>query len=275
MLESNLSVEEWKAQKQEQRSAVIKEQQAALEAALSSGQALTEYLVGRGRLGCHITSGNAALILKRLPKARAVMSFEDWSQYGRRVNKGAVGIPQLVRRHGYYSTIKCYDISQTYGNKPYPIPDIQPEQIPIAIDVLREISLVPVVLNEDENQAPGYSPQKDTIYYPSSYSLEDVLRDLPSQIIVSAIHNTLPDKFDEEYMKLSGLAVSVELCGRFGIEPPRNAAELLGKLRAHIPNGEERRELEDIREFSITLGDSVCKAVNLQRGAPESPQMER
>ena len=275
MFDNTMSAEQWKEQKQAERNDAFKAQQSAMEEVLSSGQSLTAYLLGRGRLGSHITSGNAAVVLKQVPQARAVLSFEDWSRYGRRVNKGAVGIPQLVRRNGYYAVEKQFDVSQTYGNKPYSTPTILPEQIPAAIHVLREISLVPVVLNADPNLAPGYAPQEDTIFYPSVSPLEEVLRNLPSQIVESAIQNLIPDHVETEYAKLMGLAVSVELCGRFGLEPPRHAEEQLGNLRAHIPEGEERRALEDIREFSNALADPVCRAISLQRGAPESPNMER
>lgn len=136
-------------------------------------------------------------------------------------------------------------------------------------------SLVPVVLNADPNLVPGYAPQEDTIFYPSTYPLEEVLRDLPSQIVVSAIQNLIPDHVESEYAKLIGLAVSVELCGRFGLEPPRHAEERLGNFRAHIPEGKDRRALEDIREFSNAMGDSVCRAVSLQRGASEPSKLER
>lgn len=275
MFDNTMSVEQWKEQKQAERNDAFKAQQSGMEEVLSSGKALTEYLVGRGRLGSHITSGNAAIVLKQVPQARAVLSFEDWSRYGRRVNKGAVGIPQLVRLNGYYAVEKQFDVSQTYGNKPYPTPTIPPEQIPAAIDVLREISLVPVVLNADPNLAPGNAPQEDAIFYPSAYPWEEVLRNLPSQIVASAIQNLIPDHVESEYAKLMGLAVSVELCGRFGLEPPRHAEEQLGNFRAHIPEGEERRALEDIREFSNALADPVCRAISLQRGAPEPSKLER
>lgn len=275
MFDNTMSVEQWKEQKQTERNDAFKAQQSAMEEVLSSGQSLTAYLLGRGRLGSHITSGNAAIVLKQVPQARAVLSFEDWSRYGRRVNKGAVGIPQLVRRNGYYAVEKQFDVSQTYGNKPYPTPTIPPEQIPAAIDVLREISLFPVVLNADPNLTPGYVPQEDTIFYPSASPLEEVLRNLPSQIVVSAIQNLIPDHVESEYAKRMGLAVSVELCGRFGLEPPRHAEEQLGNFRAHIPEGEERRALEDIREFSNALADPVCRVIGLQRGAPEPSKLER
>ena len=35
--------------------------------------------------------------------------------------------------------------------------------------------------------------------------------------------------------------------------------------RAHIPAGEERRALEEVREMAKVFGDTVCKELDLQR----------
>ena len=39
----------------------------------------------------------------------------------------------------------------------------------------------------------------------------------------------------------------------------------LNGLRAHIPAGEERRALEEVREMANVFGDTVCKELDLQR----------
>ena len=36
-------------------------------------------------------------------------------------------------------------------------------------------------------------------------------------------------------------------------------------MRAHIPAGEERRALEEVREMAKVFGDTVCKELDLQR----------
>lgn len=73
--------------------------------------------------------------------------------------------------------------------------------------------------------------------------------------------------FDDFVGKLHqmALAVSVEVCGRLGISPPADAADRLNGLRAHIPAGEERRALEEVREMAKVFGDTVCKELDLQR----------
>ena len=97
MYEQRLPIKEWKAKKQAELKETIAAQKSALQEVVQDGQRLADYLYGRGRLGSHITSGNAALVLQTLPQARAVLTARDWDKFGRRVNKGAKGIPQLVR----------------------------------------------------------------------------------------------------------------------------------------------------------------------------------
>lgn len=41
-----------------------------------------------------------------------------------------------MRVNGYYNVGSIFDVSMTYGNKPYPIPEIKPEQMDKAIKEL-------------------------------------------------------------------------------------------------------------------------------------------
>ena len=69
------------------------------------------------------------------------------------------------------------------------------------------------------------------------------------------------------------MAVSVEFCGRFSLPMPDTAASTLDGMDTHIPPGEERKALEEIRELSVTIGDTVEKALGLQRGL-SAPQRD-
>lgn len=143
-----MNIEDWKAKKKNDRDAVLADQKQALQEVLQDGTHLTAYLLGRGRLGSGITSGNAALVLKACPQATAVMSFDGWNQFGRRVSKGAVGISQLVRSGGYFTVGKVYDRSATYGNKPCPTVELQGDQLGKAIPVLSALSPVDVQFDD-------------------------------------------------------------------------------------------------------------------------------
>ena len=144
---------------------------------MQDGQRLADYLYGRGRLGSHITSGNAALVLQTLPQARAVLTAKDWDKFGRRVNKGAKGIPQLVRVNGYYNVGSIFDVSMTYGNKPYPIPEIKPEQMDKAIKELERLSPVNIIFQNEG--VVGYDAEQHAIVFPTAMPQREVLARLP------------------------------------------------------------------------------------------------
>ena len=80
MYEQRLPIEEWKAKKQAELKETIAAQRSALQEVVQDGQRLADYLYGRGRLGSHITSGNAALVLQTLPQARAVLTAKEASR---------------------------------------------------------------------------------------------------------------------------------------------------------------------------------------------------
>ena len=273
MYDTDFNIEEWKAKKQEERQAAFSAQEEAMQAIFESGQTLMDYFYGRGRLGSHITAGNAAVILKTLPLAKAVMSLEEWNKYGRRVSKGAEGIPQIARSNGYFTAVKVFDLSQTYGNKPYPIATVETkEQMEKAINVLVEISPISVVMKPDCHDI-HYNSETDEITLPTDRPPEEVLQRLPAQIVLATAEHSYEGISDNPYVQQTAAAVSVEVCGRLGLPAPSDAADMLAGMKEHIPDGEERKALEKVREIAVTLGDTVCKRLKLERGQP-SPQRE-
>lgn len=177
MYEQRLPIEEWKAKKQAELKETIAAQKSALQEVVQDGQRLADYLYGRGRLGSHITSGNAALVLQTLPQAWAVLTAKGWDQFGRRVNKGAKGIPQLVRVNGYYNVNSIFDVSMTYGNKPYPILEIKPELMDKAIKELERLSPVNIVYQNEG--VVGYDAEQRALVFPPAMLKQEVLARLP------------------------------------------------------------------------------------------------
>ena len=237
----------------------------------AGGQTLANYFYQRGRLGSHITAGNTALILRANPLACAVMSADDWSKYGRRVSKGCTGIAQIVRSNGYYAVAKVFDVSQTYGNKPYPIPEIKPEQMEKAIKELERLSPVNIIFQNEG--VVGYDAEQHAIVFPTAMPQCEVLARLPAEIVIATAEQHTPGISQAPYLRKTAMAVSVEFCGRFSLPMPDTAAATLDGMDTHIPPGEERKTLEEIRELSVTIGDTVEKALGLQRGQ-SAPQRD-
>ena len=190
MYEQRLPIEEWKAKKQAELKETIAAQKSVLQEVVQDGQRLADYLYGRGRLGSHITSGNAALVLQTLPQARAVLTAKAWDKFGRRVNKGAKGIPQLVRVNGYYNVGSIFDVSMTYGNKPYPIPEIKPEQMDKAIKELERLSPVNIIFQNEG--VVGYDAEQHAIVFPTAMPQREVLARLPAEIVIATAEQHTP-----------------------------------------------------------------------------------
>lgn len=236
MYEQRLPIEEWKAKKQAELKETIAAQRSALQEVVQDGQRLADYLYGRGRLGSHITSGNAALVLQTLPQARVVLTSRDWDKFGRRVNKGAKGIPQLVRVNGYYNVGSIFDVSMTYGNKPYPIPEIKPEQMDKAIKELERLSPVNIIFQNEG--VVGYDAEQHAIVFPTAMPQREVLARLPAEIVIATAEQHTPGISQAPYLRKTAMAVSVEFCGRFSLPMPDTAAATLDGMDTHIPPGE-------------------------------------
>ena len=180
-------------------------------------------------------------------------------------------IPQLVRVNGYYNVGSIFDVSMTYGNKPYPIPEIKPEQMDKAIKELERLSPVNIIFQNEG--VVGYDAEQHAIVFPTAMPQCEVLARLPAEIVIATAEQHTPGISQAPYLRKTAMAVSVEFCGRFSLPMPDTAAATLDGMDTHIPPDEERKTLEEIRELSVTIGDTVEKALGLQRGQ-SAPQRD-
>ena len=109
--------------------------------------------------------------------------------------------------------------------------------------------------------------------FPTAMPQREVLARLPAEIIIATAEQHTPGISQAPYLRKTAIAVSVEFCGRFALPMPDTAAAMLDKMDTHIPPGEERRALEEIREMAVTIGDTVEKSLGLQRGQ-SAPQRD-
>ncbi len=272
-MEQRIPLDEWKAQKKEAKDALVLAQREALQQVVSGGDTLTAYLLGRGRLGSHLTSGNAALVLQAIPEAKGVMPQKDWYQFGRAVSKDAADISILTRRNGYLDTATVFDVSQTYGNKPYHTQELagDPAKLAQAVQALTAFAPVPVLI-----QGGGpvrYDGDRQAILCPENINAEVLFRQLAAAIVVACMEQHTPGVAENRLTGLYAAGVSLELCGRFGIAPDPEAAVLLENFKSHIAEGNEREELENIRELARPIGDAV--ATTLPQQQPIRPSVLR
>ena len=180
-----------------------------------------------------------------------------------------------MRSNGYYFVAKVFDISQTYGNKPYPIAAVEStKQIEKAIDVMREISPIPV-LPKNEVEGFCYDAERQELVFCAAIPPQELLQRLPAEIVMAAAESAYASISENELLRQTAAAISVEVCGRLGLPMPPDAVQTLEDMKEHIPDGEERRALEKVRETAVTFGDAVCKRLKLERGQPAPQREER
>lgn len=203
--------------------------------------------IQRQELACHLVAG---ILLQQLFKPFPTLSTVD-------------------------AVAKVFDISQTYGNKPYPIAAVEnTKQIEKAIDVMREISPIPV-LPKNEVEGFCYDAERQELVFCAAIPPQELLQRLPAEIVMAAAESAYAGISENELLRQTAAAISVEVCGRLGLPMPPDAVQTLEGMKEHIPDGEERRALEKVRETAVTFGDAVCKRLKLERGQPAPQREER
>ena len=140
-----------------------------------------------------------------------------------------------------------------------------------AIKELERLSPVNIIFQNEG--VVGYDAEQHAIVFPTAMPQREVLARLPAEIVIATAEQHTPGISQAPYLRKTAMAVSVEFCGRFSLPMPDTAAATLDGMGTLIPPGEERKTLEEIRELSVTIGDTVEKALGLQRGQ-SAPQRD-
>lgn len=148
---------------------------------------------------------------------------------------------------------------------------IKPEQMDKAIKELERLSPVNIIFQNEG--VVGYDAEQHAIVFPTVMPQREVLTRLPAEIVIATAEQHTPGISQAPYLRKTAMAVSVEFCGRFSLPMPDTAAATLDGMGTLLPPGEERKTLEEIRELSVTIGDTVEKALGLQRGQ-SAPQRD-
>lgn len=261
---NEISKEEWRETKEAERKQLMERRQAAITKALSSGENLAKYLAGRGRLGSRYSSGNAALILDQNPKARAVKSLEEWGSVGRRVGRGERGIQIIGREDGYWRVLRVFELTQTYGARPYKIPRLSangPEKLEAALDALGAFSPVQITAAGQAETSARFDPQANEIQISAAAAPEELFGALAAEVVKAQVTMTEETAEPSPVAELYGVSAAVELCGRFGLDIPQGAAQRLEALRLHFAKDEERAMLDEIGEFARKIGGEIEREV--------------
>lgn len=260
---NEINKDAWREAKEAERKQLNELQKSAIAKAVSSGEELAKYLAGWGRLGSRFSSGNAALILAQNPSARVVKPLEEWGSYGRRVSRGERGIQIIGRENGYWRVLRVFELCQTYGPRPYMIPRLanSPEKLKAALDTLAAFSPVQIVEVEQAEMPARYDPQTNEIKVNAAATQEEVFGPLAAAIVTANICVAEEAAEPSPVAVLYGQSAAAELCGRYGLEAPKDTAQKLEALLPCFVPGEERAMLDEIRSFARAMGGEIEKEV--------------
>ena len=158
---------------------------------------------------------------------------------------------------------KVFDLSQTYGNKPYPIVLLTTGEnyAQKALTALAPFCPVPIRKSKEITDSVLFASERQAILYRPDATEQQRFRYLPGAILQAYAEYYEPGVSQADQVQFYSLAICIELCGRFGIAPPEG---YIVKLEKYIPlfkSADVRKVLEDIRELSRTMGDCVQKAL--------------
>ena len=103
------------------------------------------------------------------------------------------------------------DLYQTYGNKPYPIAAVEnTKQIEKAIDVMREISPIPV-LPKNEVEGCCYDAERQELVFCAAIPPQELLQRLPAEIVMATAESSYAGISENELLRQTAAAISVEV----------------------------------------------------------------
>lgn len=162
----------WAEQKQTRRQELYETIEEMANKTLTEPETLKEYLAMQARMG-KMSMANTLLTVAHKPEATYVMSFDDWQQKGRSVQKGEKGF-YVLEANGEYERVdgtlatsfdakRVFDVTQTYGK---PVRERTAPPIRMALKALMTDSPVPVQLadNVPESIVAQYSPEDNIVY---------------------------------------------------------------------------------------------------------------
>lgn len=256
---NEINKDAWREAKEAERKQLNELQKSAIAKVVSSGEELAKYLEGRGRLGSRFSSGNAALILAQNPSARAVKSLDEWSRHGRRVGRGERGIKIIGRENGYWRVQHVFELSQTFGPRPYMLPRIAgaPDKVHSALAALEGYSPARFDYAEQSDPTAKFEPHTQKILFQREAPEEELFAPLVAAVVIAHAYFATKSGETSPVKELYAKCAAVELCGRFGLEVSETTVQEINTLLPSLALPERKKMLDEIGQFARTLGRDI------------------
>ena len=269
-----MSLEEWKAMKDQERSDLYKLLDQATRDLTETPGCLERYLNTQARMNRY-TVTNALLLSAQLPEATQLKTFSEWEKEGEKIKKGAKSIsilePSEYKKSDgstalVYNVKKVFDVSQTTKEDnagTFNPPEMKEliaamlDTCPVSIDLATEIPV--------QNTAAYFDKNQNTLYVQkeggdAEYICQCVAREL-GQVQASLKDNDYERSTSYADAVLTGYLV----CRRYGA--PTSAMDInraASKFKGMTPK-EIRDELSKVRSYTNDINKRLYDQLYPQR----------
>ena len=258
--------EAWAQRKQEERAHLYETIDGMTDLALSSPEALSNYLNMQSRLG-RTSVSNTLLILAQKPDASYVMSYDDWQQKDRAVKRNEKAL-QVLEASGEYEREdgtmgtsfdikRVFDVSQTHGK---PLRERTQAPIRSRLKALVTDTPVPVKVSDSVSQEIGalYSDKDNTVYVARNMDGAALFAAIACELVHAENMTGVParDAF------ISNCAANI-VCRRYGIDAPVH--DHIPEAVMELDTGEKRAMLGSIREAACDIMERVDRNLYAER----------
>ncbi len=258
-------------QRQAERDNLTAMQDAGVQMIVSDPENYAAYLEVQGNNPMY-SAGNIALAMVQNPNVTQIGTADRWKSLGRSVmdlekNKGV----QIFARGSFgkgYAISQAYDISQTVG-RPVPAPRQLQEntkEMETALKSLMNYSLVPIVVNREQEDVAYYDSMKLEISVNPNFTEHETFAALAEEISHSRFHNKGRNiYYSRNDSALDAQSVSYLLCRRFGVKCQMPDLSNLTEQYNGWTAPEIRQALALTQDMSKQIGGSIEKSITPQQ----------
>ena len=238
----------------------------------------------------HYSAGNCLLIVMQKPDASLVAAYGKWKSLGRQVNRGETGIrifaPMPYKQKSEeltngeeteeisriaFKAVSVFDVSQTSGKElPEYIHDLEgeinPEQMSAVLDALRNMTGIPITLENIEGNAHGYySQSEDRIVIQSGMSDAQTLKTAFHECAHKLLHDkksALPTmNADRNAKEIHAESVAFIVAEHFSLDTSEYSFPYIAGWSDGKPLPELHKYLSEIQQAARTITDAVSNAL--------------
>lgn len=239
-----------------------------------------EYLDTQSRFDRYSVS-NALLIMKQMPQATKLKSYDDWKNAHVNIRKNAKSIKILEpipyeRQDGTigtsYNVKKMFDITQTNAMKKI-VPANKSEANRDLLKAL--IDKAPVFINVSDERAGDkgafYDSREQTVFVARGLEPEEFFKCVSLELAHAELDLTSND-YSREDSSYSAECISYMLCRKCGIETSHCQIDKLPEKFSDMDTKEFRGELSTIRDGMQEINSRMQISFSKQREAKNAEQ---